>query len=123
MAANGRLPITDKIINAYYDILRAFRGEMKAVVTSPDVGPQIVSIVLGPRYDLQSRPQVLTEAELSEIKGALSGLVEKGQTISIEQKTDPSIIAGFVVDIGDKHLDLSLATRVKSLENALSAAV
>jgi len=29
---------------------------------------------------------------------------------------DPAIIGGFVVDIGDKHMDLSIASRIKKVQ-------
>jgi F0F1-type ATP synthase delta subunit len=36
-------------------------------------------------------------------------------------QVDPSIIGGIVIDVGDKHLDLSLLSRVKQLERLILA--
>jgi hypothetical protein len=33
---------------------------------------------------------------------------------------NPEIIGGLVVDIGDKHLDLSLNTRIRKIEQLLT---
>eukprot|EP00898_Chlorokybus_atmophyticus_P000083 jgi/Chlat1/1075/Chrsp110S01569 len=101
LAEHGRLPQTLKVIEAFEDILRAYRGEVKAVVTSADP---------------------LTDQELNEVKSALGDYVEKGQTIKLQTKVNREIIGGLVVDVGDKHIDLSLATRVRVLEQSLREA-
>ena len=31
-------------------------------------------------------------------------------------QVDPSIIGGIVIDIGDKHIDLSIASRIKKIQ-------
>ena len=35
---------------------------------------------------------------------------------SADLQVDPSIIGGIVIDIGDKHIDLSIATRIKKIQ-------
>ena len=36
---------------------------------------------------------------------------------TLVQKVDPAIIGGVVIDVGDKHIDLSIASRIKQVEN------
>ena len=39
------------------------------------------------------------------------------------QQVNPDIIGGLVVDIGDKHMDLSLNTRIRKMEQLLAETV
>ena len=34
-------------------------------------------------------------------------------------QVEPAIIGGIVIDVGEKHIDLSILTRVKKIEQAL----
>jgi F-type H+-transporting ATPase subunit O len=67
--------------------------------------------------------QELTKQELEDIKNAMKGYLKPGQTLKIEQKVDRSIIGGIVVDIQDKHIDLSIDTKIKQMEKLLAELV
>lgn len=67
--------------------------------------------------------QPLTAEEFSSAKAALEKLLEKGQLLNLKAEVNPEIIGGLVVDIGDKHLDLSLNTRIRKVEQLLAQSV
>lgn len=102
LAENGRLPETGKIITAFQEITRNYRGEVKATITSAEP---------------------LSDSETAAAKKALAKLVEQGKTVLVDVKVDPSIIGGLIVDVGDKYIDLSLKTRVKQLENIIKTSL
>ncbi|BBN16927.1 F-type H+-transporting ATPase subunit delta [Marchantia polymorpha subsp. ruderalis] len=99
LAENGRLREIQKISNAYSELVLAHRGEVKATITAA---------------------LELTPEELEGIKGALKGHLKPGQVLKVEQKVDRSIIGGIVVDILDKHIDLSIDTQIKQMEKVLA---
>ena len=38
-------------------------------------------------------------------------------------QVDPTVIGGMIIEIGDKHIDMSMATKIKNITNALRASV
>ena len=38
-------------------------------------------------------------------------------------QVDPTVIGGMVIEIGDKHIDMSMATKIKNITNALRESV
>jgi F-type H+-transporting ATPase subunit O len=102
LAENGRLSRLPQITSAYTELLLAHRGEVLVVVTAA---------------------LELTKQELEDIKNAMKGYLKPGQTLKIEQKVDRSIIGGIVVDIQDKHIDLSIDTKIRQMEKLLAELV
>jgi len=102
LAENGRLSQLQRITGCYSELLHAHRGEVQALVTA--------ALELSP-------------AELEDIKSALKGYLKAGQSLKVEQKVDRSIIGGIVVDIQDKHIDLSIDTKIKQMEKLLAEVV
>ncbi|XP_063324789.1 ATP synthase subunit O, mitochondrial-like [Pelmatolapia mariae] len=94
LADNGRLTLTGDVINAFSKMMSAHRGEVICSVTTA---------------------QSLDEANLSELKVALKGFLQKGETIKLETKSDPSILGGMIVSIGDKYVDMSTKTKIQKL--------
>ena len=58
----------------------------------------------------------LSADEAEEIRRGLADVLPKGRTLTLDQRVDPWIIGGVVIDVGDKHIDLSVASRVKQVE-------
>ncbi|KAK9051379.1 hypothetical protein SSX86_028006 [Deinandra increscens subsp. villosa] len=98
LADNGRLRHVDTIAKRFSDLTMAHRGEVKAVVTS--VIP-------------------LPAAEEKELKDTLQEILGKGKTVKLEQKIDPSILGGLVVEFGQKVFDMSIKTRARQMERFL----
>ncbi|XP_015256080.1 PREDICTED: ATP synthase subunit O, mitochondrial [Cyprinodon variegatus] len=94
LADNGRLNLTADVITAFGKMMSAHRGEVICSVTTA---------------------QPLDEASLAELKVALKGFLLKGETIKLETKSDPSILGGMIVSIGDKYVDMSTKTKIQKL--------
>ena len=103
LAENGRLGDTTKIADKFSELMRAHRGEVKAIVTSADS---------------------LTKAQLKSLEASFkSTFLSGGETLIMETKVDPDILGGLQVQIGDKFMDLSLATKVNKMHKVLSAEI
>ncbi|XP_078513056.1 ATP synthase peripheral stalk subunit OSCP, mitochondrial [Lissotriton helveticus] len=94
LAENGRLSKTESIIASFSKIMSAHRGEVLCSVTS-------------------ARP--LDEPTLADLKTALNGFLAKGQVLQLETKTDPAILGGMVISIGDKYIDMSTKAKIQKL--------
>lgn len=95
---NKRTKDLEGMLAKFQEIAAQQRGEVKASVTT-------------------AKP--LGKAELDSVKSGLSNLLKSGESLVLEQRVDPSIVSGIVIDIGDKHVDMSVSTRVKKLQNLI----
>jgi len=102
LAENGRLNRLNSVVGAFDKMMSAHRGEIQCVVTTA---------------------KTLDQAQLGELKGALQGFLKKGEVLQLETKVDPSLIGGMVVTIGDKYVDMSMATKLKLYTNVIKQAV
>ncbi|XP_040194849.1 ATP synthase subunit O, mitochondrial [Rana temporaria] len=102
LAENGRLNNTTDVINAFGKIMSAHRGEVLCSVTT-------------------SSP--LDEANLTELKTALNAFLAKGESLKLETKTDPTILGGMLVSIGDKYIDMSTKTKIQKLTKIMTDTV
>jgi len=98
LAENNRLDQLDKISDTFDDIMAAVRGEVKATITTAE----------------EIEPQ-----QLEDIKKGLSQALQEGETLLLQERIDPTIIGGFVIDIGDKHIDMSISSRVKKVQQMI----
>ncbi|XP_057989766.1 ATP synthase subunit O, mitochondrial-like [Hevea brasiliensis] len=98
LAENGRLRNIDSIAKRFVELTMADKGEVKAIVTSV--------IPLPPE-------------EEKELKETLQEIIGKGKKVKLEQKIDPSILGGLVVEFGQKVFDMSIKTRAKQMERFL----
>ncbi|XP_041800617.1 ATP synthase subunit O, mitochondrial [Chelmon rostratus] len=101
LAENGRLTLTGDVIAAFGKMMSAHRGEV------------ICSVITA---------QPLDAANLAELKLALNGFLQKGETIKLETKSDPSILGGMIVSIGDKYVDMSTKTKIQKLTKLIKEA-
>lgn len=98
LAANGRISSAEEVVAEYLDLMETAGGVVKAVVISAEPIP-------GPA--------------LKSVKSAVLGMVEKDKKVELEVRVDPHILGGLQVIIGDRFLDLSVASRVSTLSKAL----
>ncbi|KAK2154700.1 hypothetical protein LSH36_260g05000 [Paralvinella palmiformis] len=101
LAENGRITQVNNVIKAFGKIMSAYRGEVSCTV-------------------ITAKP--LDSSSLKELQNALKGFVKKGETLQLETQVDPSIIGGMIVNLGDKYVDMSIATKVKTYTNLIKEA-
>ncbi|KAI9116668.1 hypothetical protein K1719_012326 [Acacia pycnantha] len=98
VAENGRLRNLGSIAKKFKDLTMAHKGEVKAIVTTV--------IPLPPQEETQ-------------LKEILQEIIGAGKKVHIEQKIDPSILGGLVVEFNQKVLDVSIKTRASQMERFL----
>lgn len=94
LAGNARLSELPKIVSTFGQLMKAKRGEVDAKIISADT---------------------LSSAQLKAIQDAMKSQVPAGKSVIIEAITDPSIVGGLQVQIGDQFLDLSVKNRVDEI--------
>lgn len=101
LAENGRLPKLNGVINLYKLLMAANRGEV------------VCEVVTANPLDADTKTKLET---------TLKRLLKKGQTILLTTKVDPSIIGGMIVSVGDKYIDMSVASKIKMYTDLIQAA-
>ncbi|XP_037813815.1 ATP synthase subunit O, mitochondrial [Lucilia sericata] len=101
LAENGRLNVLDRVINAFQVIMAAHRGEVVCEVVT-------------------AKP--LDSSQNKQLESALKAFLKNNQTLKITSRVDPSIIGGMIVSIGDKYVDMSIASKVKMYTDVISSA-
>jgi len=102
LAENSRLNVTPGILDAFSKLMRSHRGEVDCTITTA---------------------KAVEPGQLKDLTSALGGFVKKNETLKIETKTDASLIGGMVVDIGEYHIDMSIASKIKKITNKLHDAL
>eukprot|EP00978_Attheya_sp_CCMP212_P024786 scaffold78515_cov46-Attheya_sp.AAC.4 len=99
LADNARLSEVGKIVDTYISFMKAKRGEVEATIISADD---------------------LTKAQIKSITLAMTKQVGvDGGKVVLSTKVDPSILGGLQVQIGDKFLDLSVASRIDAVSRTV----
>ncbi|XP_050406653.1 ATP synthase subunit O, mitochondrial [Patella vulgata] len=102
LAENGRIKKINGVVSAFEKLMSAHRGEVQCVVTT-------------------AKP--LDNASKKEVLTTLQGFLKKGESIQLEMNVDPSLIGGMLVTIGDKYIDMSIASKVKTYTSLIKQAV
>ncbi|CAK9825967.1 ATP synthase subunit O, mitochondrial [Anthophora retusa] len=100
LAENGRLGSINNIITAFKIIMNASRGEVSC------------EIITAKPLDADMK---------SKVEGALKKFLDKGESLVLTTKIDPSIIGGMIVSVGDKYVDLSVASKIKKYTEIISS--
>ncbi|KAJ3179715.1 ATP synthase F0 subcomplex subunit OSCP atp5 [Gaertneriomyces sp. JEL0708] len=104
MAENGRLDHTSKVLTAFEELMAAHRKEVPVTVISTKA------------LDAKTTKQLQSILEKSK-------LVAKGSKLILNNKVDPNILGGLVVDFGDKTIDLSVQSKINKLNRLLTEAI
>ena len=67
--------------------------------------------------------QPVDAAMKKEIDAALGAFVQKGQSIKVEMKVDPAILGGMLVSIGDKFVDMSIASKINKYTQVIKESI
>jgi len=102
VADNGRLGKIDGIFKAFEKLMSAHRGEVVCEVVTA---------------------KAIDEATLKEVTGALQGFIKSNEKLHVSTKVDPSILGGMIVSIGDKYVDMSVATKIKQYTKIIEETV
>lgn len=58
---------------------------------------------------------------MQNVKGLIAKLLNRSESdIEVQQRIDPSIIAGLIIQIGDKTIDMSSIAKVNKFRNELN---
>lgn len=100
LSENGRLSQADKVFADFNTLMAAYRGELEVIVTSAEP---------------------LDSKTMNRVEKALKGSsLADGKTLKFTNKVNPSVLGGLLVDIGDKTIDATAATRVNRYSSALA---
>ncbi|KAF7824551.1 ATP synthase subunit O, mitochondrial-like [Senna tora] len=106
LAENGRLRNLETIAKRFVQLTMAHKGEVKAIVTTVT---KCFKGVLEP----------LPPQEEKELKETIQAIIGAGKTVLLEQKIDPSILGGLLVEFDQKVFDMSIKTRAIQMERFL----
>lgn len=96
---NRRLEQLPKVLEAYDEIASLASGKVTATITTAEPW---------------------SAEDLSEIRTRLNAIAGKGKgDVELVENVDPAILGGLVIDLDDKHIDLSIATRVRKLQKLI----
>ncbi|XP_018497452.1 ATP synthase subunit O, mitochondrial [Galendromus occidentalis] len=98
LAENGRMKYLDQVIDAYGRLMSAERGEVLCEVVT-------------------AKP--LDAAAVKELESALAGFAKTGEKIILTKKVDPGIMGGMIVSVGDRFVDMSIASKIKQYTKVL----
>eukprot|EP00933_Yihiella_yeosuensis_P005628 TRINITY_DN110175_c0_g1_i1.p1 TRINITY_DN110175_c0_g1~~TRINITY_DN110175_c0_g1_i1.p1 ORF type:complete len:232 (-),score=63.05 TRINITY_DN110175_c0_g1_i1:112-807(-) len=98
LVENKRAHLLAKMIDLFENFYRAEKGLILCKVTSAEP---------------------LTSAQEGQVKSAMTQRAEKGATLIMEYNTNPALLGGLVVKMGEAVLDNSVATRLERLQTQL----
>ncbi|KAF2361966.1 ATPase OSCP/delta subunit [Trinorchestia longiramus] len=102
LAENNRLAKASSVVSSFETIMAAERGEVVCEVTT-------------------AKP--LDAAGRKEVETALGAFLKKGETLNLTLKVDAAIIGGMLVSIGDKYVDMSIASKINKYTQLIKQAV
>ncbi len=59
----------------------------------------------------------------NELNSVLKQFSKQGEKISVETTVDPSIMGGMIIEIGDRYIDMSIASKIKAYTDILTTNV
>merc|ERR1712151_916225 len=100
LVENKRIHMLQRVVDLFEVFYRAEKGLVPCRVTSASP---------------------LSNAQQAEVKKAMEQRAEKGSTLIMEDDTNPAILGGLVVKMGEAVFDQSVATRLERLQGQLLA--
>jgi F-type H+-transporting ATPase subunit delta len=94
----GRENILMEILEVVVDMYNELKGVTKVVITSA---------------------VKLSDKEFDKISAKLKNTSLASENVEFEEKVDPALIGGFIIQVGDKRYDASIAGKLKKLNQEL----
>ncbi|CAH1224876.1 ATP5O [Branchiostoma lanceolatum] len=91
---NNRLGVVSGVAKTFSDIMSAHRGEVICEVTTA---------------------KALDAGTMKSLQDALKMFLKKGETLKLNTKVDPALIGGMVVNVGDRFVDMSTASKINRM--------
>ncbi|KAK9449251.1 ATP synthase delta subunit-domain-containing protein [Limtongia smithiae] len=104
LADNNRLGMLGEVIAKFDTLMAAHKGEVEASITSA--------------APLDSK--VLSKLESAIAK---SQFVGAGKKLKVTNKINPDILGGLIVEVGDRTVDLSIASKLTRMNALISEAI
>jgi len=96
LAENGRLSRLQGVAKAFGTIMSAHKGEISAKVTTA---------------------KQLSASESKELQAVLQAFLKQGHKLKLQTVVDPEVLGGMVIELGDRYIDLSLSSKLKTFSN------
>jgi F-type H+-transporting ATPase subunit O len=65
----------------------------------------------------------LDEKSRTELDSVLKQFSKKDEKLNVETTVDPSIMGGMIVEVGDRYIDMSIASKIKAYTDILTTNV
>ncbi|KAL4402823.1 ATP synthase F0 subcomplex subunit OSCP Atp5 [Malassezia pachydermatis] len=106
LAENGRLNLSEKVIEGFLQLTSAHRGEVIITITSA-----------------KPLDKSITSRLESTLKSSQFATTNGAKSVKFDYKVNASLQGGLSVDLGDRSVDLSVANRVNKLNALLRESV
>lgn len=117
LADNGRMKKLDAVINHFKTIMAAHRGDVVCEVTTAK------PLDDSQRKQLEGALKVIMQFLVGLLKCidfSPQAFLKSNEKLQLTSKVDPSIIGGLIVSVGDKYVDMSIASKVKMYKELIS---
>ncbi|SHO76633.1 Similar to S.cerevisiae protein ATP5 (Subunit 5 of the stator stalk of mitochondrial F1F0 ATP synthase) [Malassezia sympodialis ATCC 42132] len=106
LSENGRLGLSEKVIEDFLQLTSAHRGEVIITITSA-----------------KPLDKSITSRLESSLKGSQFATTAGAKSVKFDYKVNEALQGGFSIDLGDRSVDLSVANRVNKLNALLRESV
>ncbi|KAJ8984719.1 hypothetical protein NQ317_004982 [Molorchus minor] len=65
----------------------------------------------------------LDAEQKQKLQSVLKSFVKSNETIFLNTKVDPSIMGGMIVSIGDRYVDMSIASKIQRYTQIISTTI
>ncbi|KAL9618521.1 MAG: hypothetical protein Q9160_006777 [Pyrenula sp. 1 TL-2023] len=103
LAENNRLGILEGVCEKFGTLMSAYRGEMELTVTS------------AARLD----PKLLQRIETAVAKSEYS----QGKKLKVVTKINSDVLGGLIVEVGDRTIDFSVASKISRMNKVLTDSI
>ena len=120
LSENGRLAETPAVIEEFNALVAKYKGELEIVVTSAQpLTKDILTKLEASLKQSEAAKQSKVLKFTNKVMLLWMPLNNNSVRLIVFLKVNPSLLGGMIVDVGDKTIDLSVASRVTKLNNLL----